>query len=460
MGSATVADRRTGNNDTKNDVFRGHIDAEGRFDVDDTWRWGFDANRSTDDTYLRVYNFSEERTLTSRLFLEGFRGRNYLAVNNFAYQGVREEDDNDELPIIAPLIDYSVESEPQFLDSTFNLDANLLVLSRINGRESRRASLNGQWELPFAGPLGDLYHITAAVAADGYWVEDTQPKSSDPNPNENTSSGLTGRIFPQLSAGWRFPFIQANETFSQIVEPVGQVIVAPDGSNPNLIPNEDSIDFEFDDTNIFSLNRFPGFDRVDPGIRFDYGMKWTVLGNDGAYGSAFIGQSYRPSEIDTDLFPDRSGVSDNLSDVVGRLDLRPHPMFRMLYRFRFDKDNFAPRRSEVDARFGPAALNFDVTYTFLEDAAENEEFEDTRQEIRVRMNAQLSRYWSIFGSYRRDIEEKDDLSWRGGITYEDECFKLEGVYERSFFRDRDVRQDDSFFVRVTFTNLGSVGGGS
>ena len=76
------------------------------------------------------------------------------------------------------------------------------------------------------------------------------------------------------------------------------------------------------------------------------------------------------------------------------------------------------------------------------------------------MNAQVSRYWSVFGSFRRDIEEKDDLSWRGGITYQDECFKIEGVYERSFFKDRDVRQDDSFFVRMTFTNLGSVGGGT
>ena len=38
--------------------FRGHIDATGRFDVDENWRWGFDIERATDKTYERLYDFS------------------------------------------------------------------------------------------------------------------------------------------------------------------------------------------------------------------------------------------------------------------------------------------------------------------------------------------------------------------------------------------------------------------
>src|SRR3546814_17007927 len=61
-GSATVADREEGDGTIAENRFRGHIDAEGRFDLDDTWRWGFEANRTTDDTYLRAYDFDDSRT--------------------------------------------------------------------------------------------------------------------------------------------------------------------------------------------------------------------------------------------------------------------------------------------------------------------------------------------------------------------------------------------------------------
>ncbi len=75
---------------------------------------------------------------------------------------------------------------------------------------------------------------------------------------------------------------------NQVVEPIAQVVLAPNGSNPGKIPNEDSQDFEFDDTNLFSLNRFTGVDRVTPGSRVDYGLKWTVTGDDGGLTLAIL----------------------------------------------------------------------------------------------------------------------------------------------------------------------------
>jgi LPS-assembly protein len=100
--SATIADREEKEGVVENDVFRGHIEAEGLFNLDETWRTGFDINRTTDDTYLRVYDFSSETTLTSSLFAEGFRGRNYAAFHSYAFQGLRANDNNDETPIVLP----------------------------------------------------------------------------------------------------------------------------------------------------------------------------------------------------------------------------------------------------------------------------------------------------------------------------------------------------------------------
>src|SRR3546814_2142955 len=64
-GSGTIADREDRGGQIAEDRFRGHIDAEGKFEIDETWRWGFEANRASDDTYLRAYNFDSSRTLES-----------------------------------------------------------------------------------------------------------------------------------------------------------------------------------------------------------------------------------------------------------------------------------------------------------------------------------------------------------------------------------------------------------
>ncbi|MFQ5985243.1 MAG: LPS-assembly protein LptD, partial [Alphaproteobacteria bacterium] len=86
-GSITHVDRRgdfgerVGGQET-----RGHIEGRGLFDVDETWRWGFDVARSSDDTYLRRYRFSAADTLTSRLFVESLRGRTYASGNAYLFQ--------------------------------------------------------------------------------------------------------------------------------------------------------------------------------------------------------------------------------------------------------------------------------------------------------------------------------------------------------------------------------------
>lgn len=449
-GSATLADREDGGGQTAEDRFRGHIDAVGRFDIDDTWRWGFNANRSSDDTYLRLYDLGAQRTLTSSAFVEGFRGRNYAAVNSFAFQGLRQSDDNDESPIILPLADYNFVSEPLVADSIVRLDANLLALTRTEGRDSRRASLIAGWDLPFVSPLGDSYKVTAQVQTDGYWVNGVDPDSDVVNPTGSTFDGFTGRVFPQLAAEWRYPWIRTDDSFSQVIEPIVQVIAAPNGSNPGEIPNEDSRDFEFDDTNLFSLNRFAGLDRVDSGSRVNYGLKWNLLHGTGS-SEAFIGQSYALKENDD--FSENSGLSDHFSDYVGRIRINPIDELDFVYRFRVDDENFESRRNEVDLFVGPPLLNFNINYLFLSNTSEVDEFDD-REELFLQVNTQLSEYWSAFASHRRDLEEKSSLATRFGLTYQDECFLIEGIAERTFFNDRDVEPEDTFAVRFVFKHLG------
>ena len=454
-GSGTIAERRKSNGDVEDNALRGHIDSEGRFDINDTWRWGFDLQRASDDTYLRLYNFSGTRTLTTAAFAEGFRGRNYLAVNNFLYQGLRASDDNDEAPIILPMLDYNFVSEPGLAGGRYTLDANALVLHRFEGRESRRISVKGGWELPYTSPLGDTYKITAQAQADGYWVDGFDENTPNiVNPAGSQSDVLTGRFFPQLAFQWSYPWLAETGDISHVIEPIGQAVLAPGGANPDAIPNEDSQDFEFDDTDLFSLNRFPGLDRVDSGTRFVYGLKWDVFTPEFGDSSAFVGQSYRLEN--SDVIPTGSGLDSNFSDYVGRVELAPSEYLDLSYRFRLDKEDLNPIRNELDAILGPDALNLQVSYFDISEAAADSEFV-TREELNVSVRSKLSEHWSAFVSHRRDLQTDESLSTGGGITYQDECIVIDLVGTRSFFRDREIEPEDAIFVRFVFKHLGEFG---
>src|SRR3546814_15176399 len=109
---------------------------------------------SSDLTYLRAYDFDDSRTLESEAFLEGLKGRNYAAVRGLAYQGLRRDDHNNEFPIVAPLADYNFVSETGVLmpGGQYNVDANLMALTRIAGHDTRCHSVNTHYPLAITVP--------------------------------------------------------------------------------------------------------------------------------------------------------------------------------------------------------------------------------------------------------------------------------------------------------------------
>ena len=54
-----------------------------------------------------------------------------------------------------------------------------------------------------------------------------------------------------------------------------QLVLTP--PTPNLdIPNEDARSVDLEDSNLFALNRFPGYDRWEDGSRVTYGVDWAL----------------------------------------------------------------------------------------------------------------------------------------------------------------------------------------
>ena len=321
-------------------------------------------------------------------------------------------------------------------------------------RSSFRVSLHPSWTLPYTSPFGDIYELKLSVAGDMYVTNRTDPDSDnfDPSHDTNTFDGVTGRVFPQGSFTWRYPFVKPSESFTQVLQPIAQLVMSPDCCNTGKIPNEDSRAFEWDDTKVFSPDRFTGFDRVDAGSRVNYGLEWSAYNDKGSRAEVFLGQSYQ--FIRSHDEPINSGINDDLTDLVGRLRLEPTEMLSATYRFRFNTDEAKMRRQEVSLTVGPPEFYASTNYTHL---AGNEDF-PSREQVYASLNTKFLEYWSASAGASYDFIDDEVNGIFGSFGYNDECFGLNLSAQYSADGDTDISSGKfAAFVTFTFKNLGDIG---
>lgn len=445
-GSITYpSDRDALGNKSTGRSIRGNINALGRFDVSERSQWGFDIHRVTDDTYLRRYNFSTEPLLTSTAYIEGFNflgggERSYGVARGLAFQGLTAEDDSGQIPTIFPLADISYQSPPGIYNSRILFDGNTMALYRDDGARSRRASARVGWKLPYISDSGQVIEFTTSLRSDVYSVEDVSLT------NGTQFDGVTGRVVPEADISWRYPFINQWEDGSVLIEPVIAAAISPAGGNPETIPNEDSLVPEFTDSNLFAYNRYAGYDRIESGPRISYGLRGQAQFWGDRYLSWLFGQHYRL--VEDRNFPFSNEIDSNFSDYVGSLGIDVMPV-HLAYRFRMDKDDFSPKRSEIDAAFDYDPIGLTAAYVLLSD----DPILANQEQVVGSSNVRLSKYWSWQSAANRNLLTDEWVSTSTGLTYGDECTNVSGIMGREFTRDRDIEPTTTFLLRIAFKNL-------
>jgi len=425
---------------------RGHIDAKGDFKIADDYGWGFDLRRTTDDTYLRRYDFSNDTLLTSRAYAEGFNfvdggDRTYGSVQALAFQGLTATDDAARIPLVAPLAEFTYESEPGVYNSRVTINANTMALYRDIGAESRRLSARGGWKLPFITNDGQIIEFETSLRSDIYSVDNVTLSDG------RNFDGITGRVVPEASLIWRYPFLsQVDSETSYMIEPIVAFTASPNGGNPEKIPNEDSAVPEFTDTNLFSDNRFAGYDRIENGPRMSYGLRGQTQFFTDKYVDWLIGQHYR-MEADRN-FPFSNDLNDHFSDYVGKLAMHYLP-FDIAYRFRLDKENLAAKRNEVDASVNYYPVTLTGSYLSLK----NDPVLATKEEISGAATVNLTEQWAWTTGSRYDMELAQISSVNTGLTFKNECTYFTSVLGKEFIRDRDVKPTTTFLFRISLKNL-------
>lgn len=428
---------------------RGHIFGAFKYDIDATWRAGAEGGHVIDDFYLSRYNISSIDTIHSHAYVEGFMGRNYAALRVMHFRGLRRDDDNDRIGFVAPYAVYNAFGAPDGRWGRWHFNSQIVSVNRVEGAQNRRMSLDVGWRLPYTHSTGWQLVATADLRADLFWVNNVE-RTGLP-----TANGFFGRFYPQIVLDWRYPFVRELGNVRNVVEPRVQLVLQPKGLNTSRISNEDSIDFEFDDSSLFSHNRYPGRDRVDDGSRVVYGVTSSFYGNGGGKAEFFIGQSLRFFG-DTNHFRD-SGIVRDLSDIVGRVYIKPLRYFEMNYRFRLDARTLSSRRHELSAAAGVPAFRGTVNYLDLVESGGGEF--TARRELTLGASSQITENWRAAGSVTYDAANRKVQRFGISGTYQDECCTITATFTHGFAVLSDQKATNRFTVTVVLKHLGEIRSG-
>jgi LPS-assembly protein len=436
--------------------------SDGTFDLNQDWRAGFNYNRASSAKYLDDFNILPNAAqLTSDAYIEGFAPGAYARLEADTYQGLVSSITQSALPIVAPYGQYHFESDPDGIGGRISIDAELFNVLRDVGTNTRRASVVGGYSLPFSGPLGQQWLARVELLAAGY---DASKLGEQPNFSRLDGADTTrGEAYGALFMRW--PFVRSAGAYgSQILEPEVQFVAAPviGTSQDDRIPNEDSLDLEYSDANLFALNRYPGIDRLEGGERADYAMHgaWYLPG--GALLDGIVGQSYRFHK-DNVYLPD-SGLNDNISDIVGRVTVAPVPYFNVTYRTRLSHDDLGARMQDATATFGTAVFNVSGGYLYsntnpyvlYNQPGIPAAYYTPRHEFSANVASTVGQ-WSVSAGTTRNLQTGgfDSASFTAG--WQNDCTAINLVYYQRFTSFNLDDGSTTVLVQITFKTLGNVG---
>ncbi len=441
--------------------FRGYLYGNGKFQFTPNWGLTFSARAASDRTFLRRYDISRDDRLRSNVTLERIDPDSYFSLAGWATQTLRVGDAQGQVPIAIPELDYRRRLTDPWLGGRVQLQVNSLALTRTSGQDTQRAFASAQWDMRRITSLGQEVMLTALARGDIYHSDEN---ALTPTAIYRGNPGWQTRGVATMALDIKWPFVGVFMGGTQVLTPRFQIVASPTLRNLE-VPNEDARAIDLEDSNLFALNRFPGYDRIEDGTRFTFGLDWQFE-RPGWRVNSTIGQSYRLTNRPT-LLPDGTGLSSRTSDIVGRTEVRFRDVVKFTHRFRLDKDDFAVRRNEFDAAVGTQRTYLEVGYLRLNrDISGGIEDLKDREELRLAGRVGFARYWSVFGSGVFDLTGRSDdpaltnvdgfqpIRTRLGVAYQDDCLEFDLTWRRDYVATGDARRGNTFQIHIAVRNLG------
>ena len=493
--------------------FRGGVDTKGQFAINDKWVWGWDGVLLSDYYFFSDYRLAQYKDplgsflslpteAISQLYLTGVGSRSYFDARTIYYLSF--SGNQNQVPVIYPVVDYNNVINSPIFGGEVSYRTNFTNLSRDTAafdpittlantaslctttsadplaRTPSQCLLRGfpgtytrltaeaQWRKSFTDPLGQIWTPFAILRADAI----NSSVSNQPGVSNFLPVGDTQALRPMPAVGleYRYPFINVQPWGTTTIEPIAQIIARPNETYAGKLPNEDAQSMVFDASNLFSVDKFSGYDRVEGGGRANVGVQATTQFDRGGSVNVLFGQSYQLFGLNSYAVKDAtntgldSGLQNTRSDYVARVNYSPNRTYTFSVRSRIDEATLNVNRFEAEGR--AAFDRWSVNMIYGNYAAQPELGYLTRREgLLGGASVKVASNWVVSGSARWDLEANKLNQYIVGAGYVDDCFVLAANYVTSYSYSAGTTPpvlSHAFMLQIglrTLANSSSTAGG-
>jgi LPS-assembly protein len=441
---------------TGDDTWRSHLYASGRFDINKEWQWGFGIESQTDDLYdlrydidgendLRGLIASQPRQLLTQIYATAQQPDFYFEAGTFHFQGLRASDIDAQIPAVAPAL---------FTQKVFDLGASGQIATNFSAvglfRNGAQTLPNGQNSLDYARATASAEYGSQFIFGPGLVLEPFASSRGDVYRIDDGGAAGARDISRFLSvAGGQisYPLINRSPGMDIIIEPIVMAAYGTPDANDPIIPNEDSLVFESDESNLFKPSAVTNYDLWEGGARAAVGVNATAhIGKDVEL-SGLVGRRWR--EQADPAFNQLSNMSQENSDYVASIRADLAKVVDVAVRFRMN-DDLSANRIDVNAGVNIWVIRGDARYFKVTKTSASIPDEGIAWNGSLAFNS----HWAAVVQQSRNITLKQDIKLSLGLRYQDDCSYFQLAYERSGGRDRVLGPSDAIRFTFALTGLG------
>lgn len=419
--------------------WRGAIQSSGEFIPAKDWTVGFAYAQFTDSAYFEDYFLDPGRAAINEVYATHLTADTYFdaRIQQYNLLGDNTNQTRAQQGIALPNVR---------LERTFRLgpdagqvdvEARLLGVTRAADNST---TINGvPYDYAYAGNRvhgmaqaswqnqyivgGAVLTPFAGLRVDGAYYDGGSTLATAP-----AQQSLFGAT-PIAALDIRYPLVATSPGMTHLVEPIAQIVYRGASSIMPGITNEDSQSAVFDDTNLFSYNRFTGMDRQETGLRLNVGGRYLASSDDGSYLELVAGQSFQLAGTNVFAVPNtmQVGVGSGLETASSYAVLGAYGKTSGGYsgagKVQIDTGTGALARAGIGVGYSnddwSVALNY--RYTSAVPLAGN--IRD-QNEIGAEVTVPVAEYWSLSARAYWDISANSYLLAGGGVQYDDDYLQF------------------------------------
>jgi LPS-assembly protein len=415
--------------------WRGAAQISGQFVPFRTWTVGWSYTTFTDAAFLPDYHFViDDKTSVSQAYATHLAGNEFLdfRVQQFNKLGNVSALAQDQQARALPNARYrNVLYLPQDMGE-IDLSATLLGVQRgadqdlgtingvhyVTGYEEWKAhgTVEADWQKRWVVPGGVAVTPFLGLRADAAYYDG----SSALKPGTVELFNAT----PIAALDVRYPWVARSEGLTQVIEPIAQLVYRGSDVTDVGITNDNAQSFIFDDSNLFSYNRFSGTDRQETGLRANVGAHYQANFDNGAWIDLLGGQSFQLAGTNAFAATDPTqattgqGMSATASYMV--FGATGSPWRGLTFGGKLQVDPSAPSVTRAGAGATYASYGYSVGVNYLYVAANPERgVPAQQQEVTAGVSVPFWDYWRANTHAGWDIAGNTWLSAGAGLVYDD-----------------------------------------